>query len=210
MGDLKVGKMVLGMVATNCYFVYDADSKEGFVIDPAKNGLYEKLTANGINIKAILLTHGHFDHIMGVHEMTREAGAKVYALSAEDRVCRDAALNASEQIGRPYTVEPDVLVNDGDEIEIAGIKIKVYATPGHTIGSCCYYIESEKWLFSGDTLFEGSIGRSDLPTGDEHTIMQSVRKLVTEFDDDVKVYPGHGESTTIGDEKAYNPYARIS
>lgn len=210
MGELKVGKMVLGMVETNCYFVYDSDTKEGIVFDPAKNGLYDKLSENGIKVCAILLTHGHFDHIMGVHELTEKSGAKVYCLADEDRLCRDAALNASEQIRRPYTIEPDVLLNDGDEIKIAGIKIKVYATPGHTAGSGCYYIESTKWLFSGDTLFCGSIGRSDLPTGDGRVIMQSVRKLVGQFDDDVKVYPGHGDSTTIGDEKAYNPYARIS
>ncbi len=210
MGELKVGKMVLGMVSTNCYFVYDADTMEGFIIDPAKNGLYEKLSQNGISIKGILLTHGHFDHIMGVHEMSRETGAKLYALRAEDELCRDPALNESESIGRPYTVEPDVLLDDGDTIEIAGINVRVYATPGHTIGSCCYYIESKKWLFSGDTLFEGSIGRSDLPTGDDATILRSVKKIVNEFDPDVTVYPGHGNSTTIADEKAYNPYVRIS
>ncbi len=210
MGEIKVGKMVLGMVETNCYFVYDGDTKEGFLIDPAKNGLYDILTKNGITIKAILLTHGHFDHIMGVHELAERSGAKLYCLAEEDRLCRDADLNESSGIRRPYTVEPDVLLRDQEELNIAGINVKVYATPGHTAGSCCYYVDSEKWLFSGDTLFSGSIGRTDLPTGDERKIMGSVRMLVQSFDDDVKVYPGHGDATTIGDEKAYNPYARIS
>ncbi|MCR5686791.1 MAG: MBL fold metallo-hydrolase [Lachnospiraceae bacterium] len=208
MGDFKVGRMVLGMVETNCYFVYDGDTGEGIVIDPAKNGLYDKLSQHGIKVCAILLTHGHFDHIMGVHELAQKSGAKVYALDAEDELCRNSYLNSSEQIGRPYTVEPDVLLSDGDEIDPAGIKIKVYATPGHTLGSCCYYIESRKWLFSGDTLFCGSIGRSDLPTGNGEQIMESVQKVVDTFDSDVKVYPGHGESTTIGEEKAYNPFCR--
>ena len=206
MSNIKVGRMILGMVETNCYFVYDDDTKETVVIDPAKNGLYDKLSANGLKVSAVLLTHGHFDHIMGVHELTERSGAKLYALAAEDELCRNAYLNASEQINRPYTVEPDVLLADGDTFDIGPITFKVLATPGHTLGSCCYYIESEKWLFSGDTLFCGSIGRSDLPTGNGEQIMDSVQMLVASFDDDVKVYPGHGDSSTIGFEKKHNPF----
>ena len=194
------------MVETNCYFVYDSDTKECVVIDPAKNGLYEKLSDNGLKVCAVLLTHGHFDHIMGVNELKERSGAKLYAHRAEDELCRNSYLNASEQIRRPYTVEPDVLLSDGDEIELAGAKFKVYATPGHTLGSCCYYIDSEKWLFSGDTLFCGSIGRSDLPTGNGKEIMDSVQLIMDTFDDDVKVYPGHGDVTTIGEERAHNPF----
>lgn len=206
MGELKVGRMVLGMVGTNCYFVYDDDTKETVVIDPAKDGLYDKLSSNGLKPVAILLTHGHFDHIMGTHELVEKSGAKVYALESEKELCGDADLNASAQIRRPYTVEPDVLLTDGQEIEPAGMKIRVYATPGHTEGSCCFYIESRKWLFTGDTLFCGSIGRTDLPTGDDRKIMRSVHMLTDTFDDDVKVYPGHGDTSTIGDEKKYNPF----
>ncbi|MCR5301618.1 MAG: MBL fold metallo-hydrolase [Lachnospiraceae bacterium] len=206
MSNIKVGRMVLGMVETNCYFVYDEDTRECVVIDPAKNGLYDKLAGNGFEVKAILLTHGHFDHIMGVHELTKKSEAKLYALAAEDELCRNSYLNASEQIGRPYTVEPDVLLTDGDEFEIGEMKFKVIATPGHTLGSCCYYLESMKWLFSGDTLFCGSIGRSDLPTGNGKQIMESVGMLVDTFDEDVKVYPGHGDTTTIGYEKTHNPF----
>ncbi|MBO4266566.1 MAG: MBL fold metallo-hydrolase [Lachnospiraceae bacterium] len=210
MGALKVGKMVLGMVETNCYFIYDPEKMEAVVIDPAKDGLYEKLAEHDIRVCGILLTHGHFDHIMGVRSLSEKSGAKVYALKAEDELCRNSYLNSSDQIRRPYTVEPDILLSDQDEIEISGMKFKVYATPGHTIGSCCYYVESEKWLFSGDTLFRGSIGRSDLPTGSGEDIMDSVQKLVEIFDGDVKVYPGHGDSTTIEFEKNNNPYVRIS
>ena len=206
MGEFKVGRMVLGMVGTNCYFVYDDDTKETVVIDPAKDGLYDKLSSNGLKPVAILLTHGHFDHIMGTHELVEKSGAKVYALESEKELCGDADLNASAQIRRPYTVEPDVLLTDGQEIEPAGMKIRVYATPGHTEGSCCFYIESRKWLFTGDTLFCGSIGRTDLPTGDDRKIMRSVHMLTDTFDDDVKVYPGHGDTSTIGDEKKYNPF----
>jgi len=206
MSDIKVGRMVLGMVETNCYFLYDDETKEAVVIDPAKNGLYDKLSENGLKVCAVLLTHGHFDHIMGVIELTERSGARLYALAAEEELCKNAYLNASEQIHRPYTVDPDVLLSDGDEIIEAGIKFKVLATPGHTLGSCCYYVEDKKWLFSGDTLFCGSIGRSDLPTGNGEQIMDSVQLIVSTFDDDVKVYPGHGETTTIGVEKKYNPF----
>ncbi len=206
MGDLKVGKMVLGKVETNCYFVYDADTKETVVIDPAKNGLYEKLSENGLKVSGVLLTHGHFDHIMGVHELAKMSGAKVYALEEEAALCGDADLNASAQIRKPYTVEVDEKLSDRQEISIAGIDFTVYATPGHTAGSCCYYVKSEKWLFSGDTLFCGSIGRDDLPTGNGAKLMESVHMLIDTFDDDVKVYPGHGTSSTIGSEKAYNPF----
>ena len=114
MGDIKVGRMVLGMVETNCYFLYDSDTKECVVIDPAKNGLYDKLSENGLKVSAVLLTHGHFDHIMGVHELKEKSGAKLYAHRAEDELCRNSYLNASEQIRRPYTVEPDVLLSDRD------------------------------------------------------------------------------------------------
>lgn len=206
MGNIGIGRMVLGAVQTNCYFVYDKDSKEAVVVDPPKNVVYDKLTENGFSVKAILLTHGHFDHIMGVHELVKLSGAKVYALKEEDALLRSSVLNASEQIRKPYTVEADELVSDGDELELIGINFKVMSTPGHTAGSCCYYIADEKWLISGDTLFCGSIGRSDLPTGNEAQIMDSVHKLVNSFDEDVKVYPGHGDSTTIGDERKYNPF----
>lgn len=208
MSKLKVGRMILGMVQTNCYFVYDEDTREAVVIDPAKNGLYDKLSESGLKVAGVLLTHGHFDHIMGTNELTEKSGTKLYALKEEDELCKDPALNASQEIRRPYSAVPDILLSDGQEFEIAGIKFKVIATPGHTVGSCCFYIESEKWLFTGDTLFNGSIGRSDLPTGDERQIMKSVHLLTETFDDDVKIYPGHGDMSTIGEEKKYNPFCR--
>lgn len=206
MSDICIGRMVLGMVETNCYFVYDSDTKKAVVVDPAKRGIYDTLKANGIEVCGIILTHGHFDHIMGVHELTEKSGAKLYAYKDEDELCRDSKLNASEQIRRPYTVEPDILLDDKEEFEIEGIKFKVIATPGHTKGSCCYYIADKKWLISGDTLFRGSVGRSDLPTGNEKSIIESVHMLIDMFDDDVKVYPGHGDSSTIGFERRYNPF----
>ena len=208
MGDIKIGRMVLGMIETNCYFLYDEDTKEAIVIDPAKKGVYDKLADNGISVKAILLTHGHFDHIMGVHELVDKSSAKVYCYEAEDALCRDSKLNASDSIRRPYVIEPDILLKDREEIEIAGIKLRVYWTPGHTKGSCCYYVIDKDWLISGDTIFYASIGRSDLPTGSETEIIASVNKMLDceDFNEDTKVYPGHGNSTSIGFERKYNPF----
>jgi len=140
---IKIGSMCLGYVGTNCYFVYDEEKKEALVFDPPADGagIYNKLLENDIKVAAILLTHGHFDHIMGVNELKEKADVKVYASKLEERVLKSAELNVSNQVGRSYTVTPDVLIEDGEEIEIAGIKVKMISTPGHTEGSCCYYFE---------------------------------------------------------------------
>ena len=208
MGKLCVGRMVLGMVETNCYFVYDSNDKKAIVIDPAKGGsaIREKLSENGIKVAAILLTHGHFDHIMGVNSLKAETECKLYALSEELPLCESSELNASEQIHHPYTVMPDVLLHDGDEIDIEGLNFKVIATPGHTAGSCCYYFKKDKVMFTGDTLFYGSIGRTDLPTGNDKAIIDSIHKLMDMAPDDVKIYPGHGDASTIGWERSNNPF----
>jgi len=205
MGKLCIGRMILGMVETNCYFVYDEDSKNVIVVDPAKNGIYDKLTEAGFSVDSVILTHGHFDHIMGCHEM-QEKGIKVYALDKEKSLLENADLNASSNIRRPYTVDADEFFTDGQEVTLAGLTFKVIATPGHTAGSCCFYFEDGKVMLTGDTLFAGSVGRSDLPTGNESTIIDSVHMLVNTFDGDVKVYPGHGDQSTIEREKRYNPF----
>lgn len=207
MGKLCVGRMVLGMVQTNCYLIYEEDVKKCIIVDPAQNGVYDKAVAAGFDPVAVILTHGHFDHIMGCHELQAKS-LKICALDAEKDVLRDSELNASDQIGRPYTVEADRFFTDGEEVTIEGMTFKVIATPGHTKGSCCFYFEKDKVMISGDTLFEGSIGRSDLPTGNESEIIRSVKMLTRDYPEDVKVYPGHGDTTTIGDEKKYNPFCR--
>ena len=210
MGKLCVGRMVMGVVETNCYFIYDEDNKKDvIVIDPAKDGVCERLNMKGFGCKAIFLTHGHFDHIMGVNELRDLTGAKVYALKEEAALLSDAALNASGQIRCPYTVTADVLLNDGEEVEIvSGHPCKVMSTPGHTAGSCCYYFYRDDVVITGDTLFAGSVGRTDLPTGDTSAIITSVRNLCDALPGHVKAYPGHGEETDIDTEKKYNPFVK--
>ena len=208
MSELKVGRIVLGMVSTNCYFIYREEDKKAIVVDPADSGeyLYQKLQENGISVAAILLTHGHFDHIMGCNELRKASGAKIYACSEERDVCENTHNNCSEQTGRLYTVVADEYVPDGGEIEAAGMKCRLLHTPGHTKGSCCYYFEEAGVLISGDTLFAGSVGRSDLPTGSEGTLIRSIKNKLSELPGEVTVYPGHGDSTTIEYESKYNPF----
>ncbi|MDO5574225.1 MAG: MBL fold metallo-hydrolase [bacterium] len=208
MSELKVGRLVLGMVSTNCYFIYRAEDKKAIVIDPADSGeyLYQKLKDNGICVAAIFLTHGHFDHILGCNELRKLSGARVYACDAEKDVCEDTHNNCTDQIGRLYTVVADEYIKDGEELDVAGMKCRLLHTPGHTKGSCCYYFEEDGVLISGDTLFAGSVGRADLPTGSEGTLIRSIQNKLSGLPGTVKVYPGHGDATTIEYESKYNPY----
>lgn len=208
MSEAKIGKITLGMYMTNCYFVYDPDTMNTVIIDPADSGeyLYNALTEKGMKIKGILLTHGHFDHVYGVKALKKCAECKCYAAEAEERLLGDSHINISESVGRPVTVEPDVLLKDGEEFEIEGIKFIAILTPGHTAGSMCFYMEKEHFLIAGDTLFAGSVGRTDFPTGSASTLIESVESKLWPLPDDTKVYPGHGESTTIGYEKENNPF----
>ncbi len=208
MGELKIGRIVMGMCQTNCYFVYEEGKDRVLLFDPADKGsyIYSALKDKGFTVGAILLTHGHFDHICGVEEIRELSGAKVYAYEKEKELCEDASLNVSKGAGRACVVKADQYVKDGGEITEAGITCRLLATPGHTSGSCCYYFEADKILISGDTLFQESVGRTDLPTGSMGTLVRSVKDKLFPLPDEVKVYPGHGEATTIGHEKKYNPF----
>ncbi len=208
MSEVKIGKVTLGQYATNCYFLYREGSSDLVLIDPADSGayLYDKLTEKGFSIKAILLTHGHFDHIFGVDALKKKTGAKVYACEAEKELLEDTRLNVSEGVGRPTVVHPDVFLRDGEELDLCDIRLKVIHTPGHTAGSCCFYVKEAGFLIAGDTLFEGSVGRTDLPTGSTRTMMDSIKEKLMALPDDTKVYPGHGGSTTIGFERENNPF----
>lgn len=208
MANLKIGRMMLGVCQTNCYFIYKEGTQDVIFVDPADRGgyIYETLQQHGFNVAGILLTHGHFDHIWGSKELCELSGAKIYAYEGEKEVCEDTGANVSAQCGRPYTVVADEYLKDGAEITIAGITCKLIATPGHTKGSCCYYFEEDGILISGDTLFQDSVGRTDLPTGSMSKLVRSVKEKLFCLPDDVKVYPGHGESTTIGYEKEFNAF----
>ena len=206
---MKVGKFVLGPVATNCYIGINEETKECFIVDPATcpPEFVSYIKNAGLTVKAVLLTHGHFDHIMGLDALLKEFPVPVYAHEAERDVLGSEQLNSSaSMLGQPYSFSGADFVTNRQELRIAGFEIRVIYTPGHTVGGCCYYIEKEKALFSGDTLFRGSVGRTDLPTGSMGQLVSSVRDRLFVLPDDTKVYPGHMEETTIGYEKKYNPF----
>ena len=210
MGEIKIGRMVLGMCQTNCYFLYREGSKDCIFVDPADYGekIYSALERNGFSVAGILLTHGHFDHIWGAEELRALSGAKIYALDAENELLSNARKNVSAQVGRACTIEADVLVKDGEELTIADINFYVIATPGHTAGGCCYYFAEAGFLVSGDTLFQDSVGRTDLPTGSMGTLVRSIQDKLFVLPEQTKVYPGHGDSTTISHEKKYNAFCQ--
>lgn len=210
MSDLKIGRLMLGIVQTNCYFVYREGTSDVIFFDPADKGdyIYETLKEKDLHVKGILLTHGHFDHIWGCNKLRELSGAPIYAYEEEKVLCEDAVVNVSEQVGRPYTVIPDRYLKDGEEITIADMTCKLIATPGHTVGSCCYYFEEAGILIAGDTLFQESVGRTDLATGSAGALVRSIKDKLFTLPDDTKVYPGHGDVTTIGNEKQYNPFVQ--
>ena len=208
---MKIEVFTIGPVETNCYLVTNEETKELVIIDPAvfQERLLKKVRDEGLKPVAILLTHGHFDHIMGVPGWKKEyPDLPLYAGKAEERVLFDPSLNLSNSF-REYAVslKPEHLLEDGEEISLIGETFRYILTPGHTEGSGCYYDAAEKVLFSGDTLFYGSMGRTDLVTGDEAAIFASLRRLM-ELPDDTAVFPGHGPDSMIGTEKRINPYVR--
>jgi hydroxyacylglutathione hydrolase len=205
---LAIRMMVLGPVQTNCFFLINEDTKEVLIIDPADRAqkIIEWINSEGLKPVAILLTHGHFDHIMGMAGVKNEYHIPVYASKDEVEVLANPQLNVSTMMGACISLTADELFADGDVLELAGMKLKVISTPGHTIGSVCFYMEEEKVLISGDTLFEASVGRSDFPTGSSRQLIESIKTRLFVLPDDTDVFPGHGGTTSIAYEKAHNPF----
>jgi len=203
---MNITTMVLGPVQTNCYITQN--SGQALIIDPADRAdlIIKKCEELKINLIAILLTHGHFDHIGAVNDLKEAYKIPVYAGRDEEKLLSDTMLNGSAKMNRiPIKTSADILVDDNEILEIAGLSVKVIATPGHTSGCVCYYIESEKVLFSGDTLFADSFGRTDFPTGSQSMLKNSIINKLFVLPDDTAVYPGHDRGTVIEYEKVNNP-----
>lgn len=209
MGNIKIEKMVLGMVQTNTWFVINEKTKELILIDPADDAgrIIRKIEADGLKLQGILLTHGHFDHIGAVDDLRAYfKSVQCYAGEKEEEVLENGSYNLSASWAAALSIRADRLLRDKETLTLAGFKIKVIETPGHTKGGVCYYLPEEGVLFSGDTLFRTSVGRTDFPTGSMSQIVRSVQYLTENLPGDTVVYPGHQEITTIAYEQRFNPY----
>jgi glyoxylase-like metal-dependent hydrolase (beta-lactamase superfamily II) len=203
---LQVDQLPLGPIGTNCYVVREsASAPEAAVVDPSGDAVELRLVLArlGTRCAGVLLTHGHWDHLVGVADLAEGTGAQVHMPEGERSLLEDPNRFTPAGITlRPYT--PDVLLNGGETLDVAGIAFDVVAVPGHSPAHVAYYADGR--LFSGDVLFAGSVGRTDLPGGDWDTLVSSIRSLVDAYPPDTLVYPGHGPATTLGDELARNPF----
>lgn len=205
---MKIENFVIGIIGTNCYLVQNEATKEFFLVDPAAcpAKLVNHIKEQGLTLTGILLTHGHFDHIMGIDGFLEEFPVPVYAHEEEKILLEDASMNSSSTYGRGYTFKNADYVKDGTKLSLAGVSIEVIYTPGHTIGGCCYYIQAEGILFCGDTLFRTSVGRTDFPTGSSSQLIRSIKEKLMPLPGETVVYPGHMDETSIGFEKSHNPF----
>lgn len=208
MTKLRIQKLVLGMVGTNCYIIINTNNNQSIIVDPADNAdIIEKyIEEEDLKCNAILLTHGHFDHIGAAQELAEAYDVKIYAFIDEADLLADKKLNFSVGIGQDMNLTADVFLLDKQKVNLAGFDIEVIHTPGHTIGSACYLFAEEDIILTGDTLFYENVGRCDLPTGNFSDIIRSINNRLMILDDNIVVYPGHGEATSIGYERINNPY----
>ncbi len=206
---MDVRCFTVGQVAENCYVVRRDGADRGLIVDPGEEperilGAVDEI---GIGIDAILVTHTHFDHIGAVAPVAKATGAPVYCPEIEVPVLADIMSYVPWPGFGPYeSYDADETVAGGERLKLAGLEIEVISTPGHSPGHVTYAVRDEPALFSGDVLFQGSVGRVDLPGGDWPTLLESIRTLVDGFGEETVVYPGHMGTTTLGAERASNPF----
>jgi glyoxylase-like metal-dependent hydrolase (beta-lactamase superfamily II) len=204
---MRVKKVVVGIFEVNCYILWDEKDKEAIVVDPGEEGerIIEVIRKDSLKIRSIVNTHTHIDHI-GANDFLREkTEAPLLAHSADVFLLQDAELNLSALTGKDRSFGlPDRLLEEGDEIRVGGFSLRILHSPGHTPGSICLYGDNK--LFSGDTLFAGGIGRTDLAGGNLKELQKSIKDKILTLPDEVVVYPGHGSSTTVGKERRCNSF----
>ena len=207
---IRVKTISGGLLPTNCYLFVDERTGKAAVVDPGflSEELEQAVQQVGVeNVEAILLTHGHYDHIMGVPMIKEMTGAKIYIHQEDAAFTSNSDLNLSRMIAArqcvPFTA--DVILQEGDTLMVGEVPVKLINTPGHTRGSSCYLVEDA--LFTGDTLMRGTMGRTDFQTGSPIEMQKSLARL-RDLPGDYRVYPGHGEESTMEYERAYNPFLR--
>ena len=202
---LQVEQLPLGPIGTNTYVVHGAEPGEAAVVDPSGDATEIRLALARIGVRCtgILVTHGHWDHLVGVADLAEGAAAPVHMPEGERMLLESPADFTPAGVGlRPYT--PDVLLHGGETVRVAGVDFDVLSVPGHSPAHLAYHADGR--LFSGDVLFAGSVGRADLPGADWGTLLASIRMLADRFPPETVVYPGHGPATTLGEELARNPF----
>lgn len=205
---MQIQKITGGPLPTNCYFLTDDKTGQTAVIDPGFFDTRLEQEAQQHDVQKILLTHGHFDHITGVHKLVELTGAEIYMDAEESCFPTDGTLNLSASMSLPpiESFQPNVLLQDGDTISLGSLTIQVLHTPGHTRGGCCYLVGDA--LFSGDTVMCGTVGRTDFPTGNYEDILNSAQRIASLTGND-RVLPGHEMETTLDWERQNNPYMEV-
>jgi hydroxyacylglutathione hydrolase len=206
---MDVRAFTVGPVAENCYIARRDDADRAVIVDPGDEAdrILHAVDELGLTVDAILLTHTHFDHVGAVAPVARASGAPVYCPEIEVPVLADIMSFVPWPGFGPYeSYEADETVGGGESLELAGMRFDVIFTPGHSPGHVTYSVADEQALFSGDVLFQGSVGRTDLPGGDWPTLLESIRGLVDGFPEETAFYPGHMGITTLGAERATNPF----
>lgn len=201
--------LAVGPLQCNCSILGDEASREAIVVDPGADlpGILKIIEHHGLTIKEIVVTHAHIDHIAGAVELKRISGAPIHYNQLDLPLVAMMSVQAGWLgVATPEVSEPDNSPRDGDRITINGVAGTVILTPGHTEGSLCLHLPEQQLLIAGDTLFAGSVGRTDLPGGDTRKLLDSIREKLLHLPDGTKVIPGHGASTTIGRERQSNPY----
>jgi len=210
MAKLKVFIIPVTPFQQNCSLVFDEDAKRGVIVDPGGDvpAILDAIKQSGIAIEKILLTHGHIDHAGGAAELRDALGTTIEGPHREDKFLLDGLPENGARYGmmgvRP--VEPDRWLAEGDTVTVAGLSFDVIEAPGHTPGSVVFFNAENRFALMGDVLFQGSVGRTDLPRGSHETLIRSIREKILPLGDDVAFLPGHGPASRIGDERRNNPF----
>lgn len=205
---MKVMHIMLPVCAMNCYLAINEKTNESIIIDPgsAPERIKAGVEQSGTTPVAILLTHGHFDHAGAAADIAKTYNIQVYAFEGERETLESPEINLSIMMGAPEVYNADVFLKDEQEIDLAGLSVKCLYTPGHTPGGCCFYFPNEDIVFTGDTLFCGSVGRTDFPGGSMSQLVGGIKSKLMVLPDDTICYPGHESATTIGEERKYNMF----